>query len=80
MPCTWHRSWRIIIEREQAAHRRRRLDALSDAARTIVSLRSVDDVLYEICRQATMLLDAEQAGIFLPTDDPNTTPTCWYAL
>jgi two-component system cell cycle sensor histidine kinase/response regulator CckA len=60
-----------IIEREQSTHRRRRLDALSDAARTIVSLRSVDDVLYEICRQATMLLDAEQAGIFLPTDDPN---------
>ncbi|MGQ9547950.1 MAG: PAS domain S-box protein [Roseiflexus sp.] len=60
-----------IIEREQAARRRQRFDTLSDVAREIVSLRSVDDVLYEICRQATVLLDAEQAGIFLPTDDPN---------
>jgi hypothetical protein len=59
-----------IIEREQSTHRRRRLDALSDAARTIVSLRSVDDVLYEICRQATILLSAEQSSIYLPTDDP----------
>jgi len=60
-----------IIEREQAAHCRRRLDALSNAARMIVSLGSMDDILYEICRQATILLNAEQAGIFLPTDDPN---------
>jgi two-component system cell cycle sensor histidine kinase/response regulator CckA len=60
-----------IIEREHAARRRRRLDAISDAAGMIVSLRSVDDVLYEICRQATILLSAEQSSIYLPTDDPN---------
>lgn len=60
-----------IIEREQATRQRRRLDALSDVAREIVSLRSLDDVLYEICRQATILLDAGQAGIFLPADNPD---------
>ncbi|MDW8232354.1 MAG: GAF domain-containing protein [Roseiflexaceae bacterium] len=60
-----------IIEREEATRHCRLLGALSDAALEIISLRTVDKALYEICHRMMTLLQADHASIYLPTGDPN---------
>jgi two-component system NtrC family sensor kinase len=58
-----------IIEREEITRHQRRLDALSDAARAIITLRTADDALREICHQMMLLLKADHASIYLPASD-----------
>lgn len=60
-----------VIERERTTQRRQRLNALLEAARTIISLGTVDDALREICHRLLTLLKADHASVYLPTSDPN---------
>lgn len=60
-----------MIEREQAMRLRQRLDDLLDAAQVIVSLKTVDDALREICHRLMTLLKADHASVYLPASDPN---------
>lgn len=64
-----------VSERERLMRRLQRRDALSAAAQVIASIGLVDDVLREICRQAQMLLESDQASVYLP-DDGKTHLIC----
>lgn len=59
-----------IIEREERTRHQRRLDALWEAAQAMVSHRTVDDALRELCRRTQIMLDADHASIYLPAGDP----------
>ncbi len=60
-----------LAEHEEITRHLRRLDALSDAARAIVSLNTADDALREICHRTMTLLAADHVSIYLPASDSN---------
>lgn len=60
-----------VIDCERTVQRQQRLDALLEAAQAIISLRTVDDALREICHRLMTLINADHVSVYLPASDPS---------